>query len=233
MRESRGEQSADPTRCPNSSEPALVLHKGKSVMTRAIATLLVAFAIGAGHAYAQEAAAGPGTFEVTIIPGGGTFFTEGKDTQEPSFGNYDLGAGITFNINRYVGIEGEVGGSLGISQDLQFQGLTSDIKTPNLFNYSGNLVLSVPTRSAVVPYVTGGVGGLSVFEKAGLGINDTETFLTGNVGAGLKWYAGRWGLRGDYRFVAVRSKDDAPDFFGQETRYGHRVYGGVLLNVGR
>ena len=33
--------------------------------------------------------------------------------------------------------------------------------------------------------------------------------------------------------IAVRSKDDAPAFFGQETRYGHRVYGGVLLNVGR
>ena len=83
-----------------------------------------------------------------------------------------------------------------------------------------------------MPYVTGGVGGLSLFEKASLGINGTETFLTGNVGGGVKWYAGRWGLRGDYRFVAVQSKDDAPDFFGQETRYGHRVYGGVLLNVG-
>jgi hypothetical protein len=31
----------------------------------------------------------------------------------------------------------------------------------------------------------------------------------------------------------VQSKDDAPSFFGQETRYGHRVYGGVLINAGR
>jgi len=31
----------------------------------------------------------------------------------------------------------------------------------------------------------------------------------------------------------VQSKDDAPAFFGQETRYGHRVYAGVLLNVAR
>ena len=30
-----------------------------------------------------------------------------------------------------------------------------------------------------------------------------------------------------------RSKDDAPSVFGQETRYGHRAYGGVLTNVGR
>ena len=89
----------------------------------------------------------------------------------------------------------------------------------------------MPNQSSVVPYVTGGVGGLSLFEKASLGINQTETFLTGNVGGGVKWYAGRWGLRGDYRFIGVQSKDDAPAFFGREPRYGHRVYGAVIVNV--
>jgi len=74
---------------------------------------------------------------------------------------------------------------------------------------------------------------LTMFEKASLGINDTQTFLTGNVGGGLKWFSGRWGLRGDYRFLAVQSKDDAPAFFGRETRYGHRVYGGILIKAGR
>lgn len=203
-------------------------------MRRWIAVLLVLMGfVGTGQAQAQERAPGPGVVEVTVIPAGWTFFTEGKDTQGPSFGNYDLGAGLTLNFNRYVGIEGEVSGSLGIKQDLQFGGLTSDLKSPNLLSYSGNVVLSAPNQSSVVPYVTGGVGGLSVFERAGLGINDTETFLTGNVGGGLKWHAGRWGLRADYRFVGVRSKDDAPAFFGQETRYGHRVYGGVIVNVGR
>ena len=33
------------------------------------------------------------------------------------------------------------------------------------------------------------------------------------------------------QFIAVRSQDDAPAFFGQETRYGHPVYDGVILNV--
>jgi hypothetical protein len=204
-------------------------------MTRWIALLLLGVVglIGTPQAYAQEAAPGPGLVEVTIIPGGGTFFTEAKDTGGPSFGNYDLGGGVAVNFNRYVGIEGEVSGALGIAQDLQLGGATSNLKTPNLLNYSGNLVVYAPNKSSVVPYVTGGIGGLSAFERPSLGINSTETFLTGNVGGGLNWYAGRWGLRGDYRFVAVRSKDDAPDFFGQETRYGHRVYGGVILNVGR
>jgi len=200
-------------------------------MTRWISVLLFGIGLGATPAAAQE---GPprGAAEITIIPGGWTFFTEGKDTNGPSFGNYDLGASVTFNINPFIGIEGEVSGALGIEQDLQFGELSSDVKSPHLLNYTGNLVVSAPNASSVVPYATAGLGGLSMFERSSLGINDTETFLTGNFGGGVKWYAGRWGLRGDYRFVVVRSKDDAPDFFGSETRYGHRVYGGVILNVG-
>ena len=203
-------------------------------MTRWIAVLLgVVGLVGTGTAHAQETGPGPGIVEVTIIPGGGTFFTEGKDTQGPSFGNYDLGAGVTVNFNRYVGVEGEVSGGLGITQDLQSGGLTSNTKTPDLLNYTGNVIVSVPSGSSVVPYMTGGAGGLSLFERAGLGIADTETFLTGNVGGGVKWYSGRWGLRGDYRFITVQSKDDAPVFFGRETRYAHRVYGGFVVNVNR
>jgi len=203
-------------------------------MTRWIAMLLaVAGITSASQAYAQESAAGPAPVVVTIIPGGATFFTEGKDAGGPSFGNYDLGGAVTVNINRFVGIEGEVSGALGVTQDLALGGATSNLKTPNLLNYSGNVVVSAPNHSSVVPYVTGGIGGLSVFEKQSLGIAGTNTFFTSNVGGGVNWYAGRWGLRGDYRFVALKSKEDAPAFFGNETRYGHRVYGGVLLNIGR
>jgi len=204
-------------------------------MTRWIAVLIASAAlVGTSQAYAQEAAAaGPGVVEVSIIPGGGVFFTENSDANEPSFGNYDLGGAVAVNFNRYVGVEGEVSGALGVSQDLKFGGLNLDQKTPHFLSYSGNIVVSAPTRSSVVPYATGGIGGLSLFEKASLGIEDTETFLTGNVGGGVKWYSGRWGLRGDYRFVAVQSKDDAPAFFGQDTRYGHRVYGAVIVNVVR
>jgi len=205
-------------------------------MTRWIAVLLVAatgFIAGSSRAYAQEVSSGPGRVEVSIIPAGGVFFTERTETGEPSFGNYDLGGAVAVNFNRYVGVEGEVSGALGISQDFQFGGITANRKTPDILNYSGNVVVSAANRSSVVPYVTGGIGALSVFDKAELGIANTETFLTGNVGGGVKWYSGRWGLRGDYRFIGVQSKDDAPTFFGRDTRYGHRVYGAVLLNVVR
>ena len=208
-------------------------------MNRHTARMLVFTAVaglaGASQALAQstDAAPGPGVVEVTIIPGGGTFFTESKDSSGPSFGNYDLGGSVTVNFNRYVGVEGEVGGAIGISQTLDFGGSTlADTKSPHLLNYNGNVIVHA-ARGSVVPYVTGGVGAQTLFDSAALGIADTETFLTGNVGAGVKWYAGRWGLRGDYRFVAVQGKDEAPAFWGTDTRYGHRVYGGVILNVVR
>jgi len=203
-------------------------------MTRLVPVLLTAFVVAAaGRANAQDPTPRPGTVEVTVAPGGATFFTSGDAT--PSFGNYSLGAGVAYNITRVIGIEGEFGSTLGRAQDLEVAGVATNQKTPNTVNYAANLVVAAPTRSSVVPYVAGGIGGLTLLERAEVGVNSSQTFLTGDVGGGLKWYApsGRWGIRGDYRFVAVKSQDDAPAFFGQETRYGHRVYGGVVINAGR
>jgi opacity protein-like surface antigen len=201
-------------------------------MIRSTAVLMAMLSIGGvSRAYAQETSPGPGTLEVTVIPGGATFFTNGDRGSE--FGNYNFGGALTYNINPIVGVEGEVVSSIGIAQDLQFGGLTANQKSPNTLAYTGNVVLSLPTHSSFVPYVTGGVGGLTMLKRASLGINSAETFLTGNLGGGVKWYApnGRWGLRGDYRFMATQSKDGAPTFFGQDTRYGHRVYGAVIIKA--
>jgi hypothetical protein len=196
--------------------------------------LTVAGLAAATPALAQDAAAGPGKVVITVIPAGATFFTEADGNPDTgSFGNYDLGGAVAVNFNRYVGVEGEVSGSIGVSQLIERGSSTFDGRSPNTLNYSGNLVLQAPNTTSIVPYVTGGVGGLTMFERTGLVAGDAQTFLTGNVGAGLSWYGGRWGLRGDYRFIAVQSKDDAPSFFGREERFGHRVYAGVLLNVAR
>lgn len=204
-------------------------------MTRFIAFVLTAAAVSAAApVFAQDAAPGPGKVVITIIPGGATFFTEAKDNPRgPSFGNYELGGSVAVNFNRYLGVEGEVSGGIGVSQSMQLGASAIDEKSPNLLNYSANLVLSAPNRTSVVPYLTGGVGGLTMFERQPLTADGVETFVTGNVGGGLAWYAGRWGLRADYRFIAVQAKDEAPSFFGAEERYGHRLYAGVLLNVGR
>ena len=203
-------------------------------MIRSAALLIAMLSIGGvNRLYAQETTPGPGTVEVTVIPGGATFFTSGD--RGASFGNYTLGGALTYNINRIVGVEGEVGGSFSALDQLQFGDLARSQKAPSTLTYSGNVVLSLPTHSSVVPYATAGVGGLTMFKLASLGINSVDTFLTGNAGGGVKWYApnGRWGLRGDYRFLVTQSKDDAPAFFGPETRYGHRVYGAVIITAVR
>jgi hypothetical protein len=98
-------------------------------MIRSTAILVAMLSIGGvNRLYAQEATPGPGTLEVTVIPAGGTFFTSGNSAS--SFGNYNVGGALTYNINRVVGLEGEVSSSLGIAQDLQFGGLSAHHKTP-------------------------------------------------------------------------------------------------------
>jgi hypothetical protein len=179
------------------------------VVTATLVSVSGVFAQDAGHA-----TPGPGLVEVTYIPAGAAFFP--SKGASPSFGNYGFGTAVTFNINRYIGIEGELGSMIATTSDLQFGDLNTNIKSPNLLSYTGNVVVSPWTGHAFVPYATGGIGGLTMFERPQLGITDDETFLSGNVGGGVKWYApnNRWGVRGDYRFV-------------------HRVYGAVIINTAR
>jgi hypothetical protein len=203
-------------------------------MSRTIAAFVIAgIACVGGRAYAQDSYPTPGLVEVTFMPAGAAFFTARGDS--PSFGNYGFGTAVTFNINRIVGIEGEIGSMIATNSDLQFGDLNSHIKAPNVLSYTANVVVTPWRSHAAVPYATGGVGGLTMFERPALGMTSDETFLSGNVGGGLKWYAPnrRWGLRADYRFAATQSKDDAPEFFGRDTLYVHRVYAGVIINTVR
>ena len=209
-------------------------------MSRSIAVLFVmAISLAARGADAQESTARPGAVEVTYMPAGAAFFTSKDDSSgetdpTPNFGNYTFGTAVTLNLNRVIGIEGEIGSMIATKSGLQFGTLGDDLKAPNMLSYTGNVVLSPWTGHALVPYATGGIGGMTMFERPRLGVLSDETFLTGNVGGGVKWYAAnkRWGLRGDYRFAATRGKDDAPEFYGRDTRYAHRVYAGVIIGTG-
>ena len=201
-------------------------------MSRKIAGLIVlGIVCGVGSAYAQESTPGPGLVEVTYMPAGAAFVT--SKGSSPSFGNYGFGTAVTFNLNRFVGIEGEIATMIATTSDLQFGDLNRNTKSPNMLGYTANVVVSPWAGHSVSPYAAGGIGGLTMFERPELGVTTDETFLTGNVGGGVKWYApnNRWGIRGDYRFGATRSKDDAPEFFGRDTRYVHRVYGAVIINA--
>jgi hypothetical protein len=204
-------------------------------MLRRIGSLFAAALFSAGTLCAQEAGLGAGRIEISAFPGGGLMFMESGNAEEPDFTNYAVGGSFTLNFNRWVGAEGEVGWAPGIRQRLSFNAETlNDQHTPCLVGYNGNLVVNpFGNDRQLVPYATGGVGGLTMIdtkEVANLGINAKTTYPTASVGGGMKWFASRHvGLRADYRFFMVKNQDTAPLFFGRENRYGHRVYGGLLL----
>jgi hypothetical protein len=196
-------------------------------------TLLLA----AGASFAQETTAGAGRVEIAAFPGGGMIFMESGKHNEPDWANYALGGSFTFNVNRWFGFEGEVGGSIGVKQDLVIaQNAFTNERTPNTLSYMGNVVVNpIGNDRAFVPYGTVGFGGLTLYqgrhsEAASMGMHKNESYMTANFGGGLKWFSTRHvGLRADYRFLWVGNQDTAPVFFGREDRFGHRVYGGILL----
>jgi hypothetical protein len=202
---------------------------------RKLMAFIAAIGVSLGTAYAQERTTGAGPVEIGAFPVGGIFFGSTNDDNRPNFGNYALGTALTLNVNRWIGFEGEVGGGVGIRQNLTFNGTRfNNQKTPHMLAYNGNLVVHVLGNDRVVaPYVVGGVGGLMLFtapEVTNLGIVNDETYFTGNVGGGVKWFATKHvGLRGDGRLIMVKNKEQAPFFNEENNRYGARVYAGLLL----
>jgi hypothetical protein len=206
-------------------------------MTRFGIGCLGALALVASVASAQEqsGSAGAGTVEVSATPLGGVFFMPSESTNEPEFKNYGLGGAIAGNFNRWFGLEGDLAYAVGRRQDLIFpQTVLIDQKTPSMLNYTGSLVFNPWGKDRrVVPYVAGGMGGLTVFNATStqdLAIVTNQHFLTTNLGGGVRWFMGNgWGLRGDYRAVMLKGRDDAPSFFGREDRLAHRISGSVVV----
>lgn len=205
-------------------------------MTRKVLVLLAVMAFVAASAYGQERGGGAGRIEIGAFPGGGMFFTKTTTGNEPAFANYALGGSFTLNVSRIVGIEGEGGATIGVRQAFTFgETASANERSPSSWMYHGNLVVN-PGGSdrALVPYATAGLGGLTLCPcgdaKNTLGVTTYKSYLTGNLGGGLKWFSTRHvGIRGDYRFFMVKNNDTAPLFFGNETRYGHRVQGGLVF----
>ncbi len=202
-------------------------------------TLLKALGVGvalaamsAVPAYAQEQGATPAAVDLTIVPGGGMFFLSGST--ESHFRNYNVGGAVGVNLNNYIGLEGEGNMTMGVyHQNLVLSGTPVTEAPPNTVDFSGNVLFSIPGgQHSTVPYAAMGLGSLILLEHNDLAIPAAKMFFTANMGGGLKWYANNhWGLRADYRFVVIQSSDKAPEFFGREGRFAHRIYGGVILNL--
>jgi hypothetical protein len=202
-------------------------------MRRTLIVVALAALVSTGAAYAQEGA-GAGRLEVSAFPGGGLYFS--SSSSETNFGNYAVGGALGANFNRWLGVEGEIGHAVGIKQTLNFNGETlTEQRSPSFLAYNANVIVNpIGSNRTFVPYATGGMGGLRLLNSSKiekLGVTNSENYLTGNVGGGLKWFAGNhWGARADYRLMVVNDKTAAPEFFGHNgLRYGHRIYGGLLF----
>jgi hypothetical protein len=207
--------------------------------------LLAAVILLAGWsaASAQEATIGAGKVEIGGFPGGGTFFIGGDDNKEVDFNVYTAGGGLTYYFTDRVGVEGEFTGSVGWAQDVHFNNTTIiHNQMPTVWSYLGNVVL-FPGGSAgkrVPYYVTAGIGAVSLTPRVptkifGYDVDTvgTQTFISENVGAGIKIFRGddapNWGFRVDYRYLFVNENSDAPAFFAKsKSRGAHRIYIGML-----
>jgi hypothetical protein len=96
---------------------------------RFAAFVLVGTICGGGFAAAQEAPAA-GRVEITYMSAGAGFVTSKGDS--PSFGNHGFGTSVTFNVNRIIGVEGELTSMIATTSDLQFGNLDGHIKAPNM-----------------------------------------------------------------------------------------------------
>lgn len=56
-----------------------------------------------------------------------------------------------------------------------------------------------------------------------------STYAQENPAPGIN----RWGIRGDHRFLIIKSNTDAGSFFGTETRDAHRLFPGFIVNAAR
>lgn len=188
---------------------------------------------GAVPAWGQEA--GAGRLEIGVATGGGALFVT-ADEGVSRFGQYSVGATVTFNVRDSVGVEGDFGMAVGRRQDLTLNGVRLlNQKTPKILNYNATLVFSpMGTHHRAFPYLAGGLGGLTMLhapDTETLGLTTSRTFLTVNTGGGLNYFPiAHLGVRADYRFMIIRNGADAPVILGQgAARFAHRLYGAVIL----
>jgi hypothetical protein len=199
---------------------------------------------GVAAASAQTPQAGPGKIEIGLFPMGGTFFVGGDDDKEVDFNVYSAGGGLTYYLSDLAAIEGEMGVSFGLAQDVFYKRAELlHVQVPNVWSYFGNLVFFPGGVVRRLPfYVTAGVGAVSLHSRQPtkpLGYDvDTvgfETFLAENIGGGIKIFRAsvpNWGFRADYRYLVVNANSDAPAFFAQaKRRGGHRISFGVLYSA--
>ena len=205
--------------------------------------IIVLLLAGGAVATAQELGPGAGTLEVGGFPGGGLWLVSGDDDTEVNFNNWSYGGGLSWYLRPRVAVEAEAAFGLGLAQGVNYrQREVVAAQVPNTLGMTGNVVFFPGgSNRRLAPYVTGGAGTLTLISRNStkqFGVTDAESFLTTNLGGGVKLFrsdtARNWGFRVDYRLVMVNRNSDAVPFFARsKQRLGHRLYAGMLYVIRR
>jgi hypothetical protein len=205
------------------------------IVSRRLGAFLIAWAVFVAAPVSAQDDVGAGKTDLSIVAGGWVSFTAPSTSPEPSFGEYVVGGNMSFAPLPWMGVEAELLAGLRRSQVLKYGSTrTLTTKSPPVFMDAVNLVIPfIGDQRAVVPFVTAGIGETTVNRLRDAGQVDTETFFTGNLGAGVKLYtSGRWAYRVDYRYFLIRSEDPAPGtFFGHQERRAQRVTGSLIVKL--
>jgi hypothetical protein len=193
--------------------------------------LIASLALSASFLGSATVRAQTPRLDVTFFPSGHMVATAGKGIGQPEFRSVAPAAAVAVNLSSYFAVEGEITGALGVTQDLTGIGRK---KTPAMLGYSGNIVANLAPHATWQPYLAVGVGQTRMFSQTAVGITAPENIETANAGGGVRIMFGRWGLRGDYRFVGMSSTAaSASGFFGSDVRHAHRISLGFVVSPGR
>jgi hypothetical protein len=202
-------------------------------MTRHLAASTLILALTAAPSLAQESTGAERIEISSAVFGGGLFVVPPPVSGEDASRSYVVSGAVTANLTARIGVEGDVGVALGRTDTHRVFGtVPTDQRTPNIMTLLVNGVYS-PARSdrPFVPYVTAGVGALTVFGDTAsppFGLAPQHTYFVGSFGGGLRWFpVPHWGFRGDYRYLPIK-KDDrtSPQ---PVVGSAHRVYAALVL----
>lgn len=129
----------------------------------------------------------------------------------------DFGGSLDYLHNGAFGVEFMAGFAPKFKLD-RLAGLDSDVN-----NYMANVVASVPvgTFHAVRPFVSGGIGAITLSQNTGSSNNNaivsataalfqaSETHFGGNIGAGIMGFTGAYGIRADVRYFSALGHKNA------------------------
>jgi len=193
--------------------------------------VLAATLLTSGVALAQEAGAGHVEIDSALL-GGGTLFIP---SAAPRSVGYVFDVATNLNVSRRIGIEGDFAWAMSRTHTTGLTGIApASVRTPNMLFYTANVIVSpLGHGRSFIPYAELGGGALSALGGSpsdSFGLASDSTHLTANIGGGMRWFPmPHWGVRIDYRYIAIRNASP-PDAFGV-VPVGHmqRLLGALVL----